>query len=363
MDSVLARRQRQSQHGPSRRPSSISWLVPLLLGVSVLASDKPPSDLQPGLYRLLTTDLKFSANEIADLEHGKVARHTLAPTSAGEVAGVGAIRINASKDRFLTVYRDIVRFKRNPNVVQIGRFSSPPVLTDLEGLTITSDDFNLRECRVGNCDIRLPADGIHRFEKEIDWRKPDADAKAAALFKQMLFDNVRAYTAGGPGRMTQYDDDPTPVLPVENFRGVLKSSPYIETAYPGLGAYLVADPSEPMPGAEAYVYWSKEKFGFAPFISVTHVTLTAAGPHEYVATTRDVYSSRYFDASLALAVASDSVSDAHALYLVYVNRSRASALRGAFARIRRSIVERRVRGSLDDNLRDIKQRIEQLSSN
>ena len=338
-------------------------LTAVVLAVSALAADRPGSDLEPALYRLLTAELRFSANDLADLELGKAVKHTLPPTSPGEVAAVGGIRINTTKERFVAAYRDIVRFKRNPNVLQIGRFSSPPALSDLDSLSITSDDVNMRECRVGDCNVRLPADGIHRFEKEIDWGKPDADAKAAALFKQMVFDNVRAYTAGGPGRMTQYDDDSRPVLPVEDFRALLKSSPYIETAYPGLGAYLAGYPGEPMPGAEDFVYWSKEKFGFAPFISVTHVTLAPAGAHEYIATTRDVYSSRYFDASLALVIAGDSVNDPHAFYLFYVNRSRASALRGAFARIRRSIVERRVRGSLDENLRDVKQRLEQPGSN
>jgi hypothetical protein len=44
--------------------------------------------------------------------------------------------------------------------------------------------------------------------------------------------------------------------------------------------------------------------------------------------------------------------------LFYVNRSRASALRGPFSRIRRSIVERRVKGSLEENLRAVKTRLE-----
>ena len=338
-------------------------LTAVVLSASVFAAPPPGSDLAPELYRLLTTDLKFSKNDLEDLEAGKAVKHTLPATSAGEVAAVGGIRIKSTKERFLAAYRDIVRFKRGPSVLQIGRFSNPPALSDLDGLSITGDDVDLRDCRVRDCSIRLPADGIHRFEKEIDWSKPDADARAAALFKQMLFENVHAYTTGGPGRMTQYDDDSLPVMPVQDFQALLKSSPYIETARPGLGAYLAGYPAEPMAGAEDFVYLSKEKFGFAPFISVTHVTLAPAGPHEYIATTRDVYSSRYFDASLALVIASDSVSDPHAFYLFYVNRSRASALRGAFARIRRSIVERRARGSLDENLRDVKQRLEQLGSN
>ena len=337
-------------------------LLALALGTVVFAADQAGSDLQPDLRAMLVKDLKFSAGDIADLEHEKIVKHTLPTTAAGEVAAVGGVRIHAPKERFAAAYRDIVHFKKNSSVLEIGRFSSPPELSDLDALTITHDDFDLRHCRVGDCDIRLPAQDIHRFEKEIDWTRPDADAKAAVLFKQMLVDNVRAYTSGGPGRITQYDDDRPPILPVEDFHGLLKNSPYIDGFLPGLGGHLVSYPSATLPGAEDYLYWSKEKFGIAPFISVTHVTLAPEGPHEYVATTRDVYSSRYFDASLALVVASDSVSDPHAFYLFYVNRSRASALRGAFSRIRRSIVERRVRGSLEDNLRDVKRRLE-LSSN
>ena len=339
-------------------------LLASIAGAVVVVASGAPGDLQPDLHRLLAGDLKFSAGEIADLQQGKIVKHTLPATAAGEVAAVGAVRVNAPKERFLSAYRDIVHFKRNENVLEIGRFGNPPELSDLDGLSITKEDFDLRTCRVGSCDIRLPADGIHRFEREIDWKRPDADARAATLFKEMLLDNVRAYLNGGsgPARITQYDDDNTPVTPVADFQAVLKSSPYLDIALPGLSAHLSSFPSESLPGVEDFLYWSKEKFGFAPFISVTHVTLAPQGAHDYVATTRDVYSSRYFDASLALVIASDSVSDAHAFYLVYTNRSRASALRGAFSRIRRSIVERRARGSLDENLRGIKQRLE-LGSN
>ena len=333
-------------------------ILGVLLGTAALAANEPASDLQPALHLLAVRDLKFSAGDLADLEHGKIVKHSMPATAPGEVAAVGAVRIRAGKERFAAAYRDIVHFKRNPGVLEIGRFSNPPELSDLDALTITKDDFDLRHCRIGDCDIRLPADGIRRFEKEIDWRRPDADAKAAALFKQMLLDNVRSYMSGGPGRITQYDDDPQPVLPVEDFQALLKSSPYIEGALPGLRAHLGTFPADPLPGAEDFLYWSKEKFGIAPFISVTHVTLAPEGAHEYIATTRDVYSSRYFNASLALVIASDSVSDPHSFYLFYVNRSRASALRGAFSKIRRSIVERRARGSLEESLRDVKQRLE-----
>jgi len=330
-------------------------LVAVALGTVLAAADRS-SDLQPGLHQLLVRDLKFSDRDIEDLERGKIVRHTLPASGDTEVAAVGGVRIRSTKERFATAYRDIADFKRSASVPEIGRFSDPPALSDLDALTISREDVDLRKCRVGDCGVRLPADAIRRFQTEIDWTLPDADARASALFKQVLFDNVRAYTSGGGGRITQYDDH-TPISPVDDFRALLTNSPYIDRAFPGLGAHLVSYPARPMPGADDFLYWSKEKFGFQPFISVTHVTLVG-DPHQYVATTRDVYSSRYFDASLALVIASDSVGDPQSFYLFYVNRSRASALRGLFSRIRRAIVERRVRGSLEENLQAVKSRLE-----
>lgn len=348
-----------------RTPANRSRVCPGLLvvalfslGAALLAARPDGADLQVQLRAILVRDLKFSPDDLADLERGKIVKHALPPTTAGEVAAVGGVRIRAKKERFAAAYRDIVRFKKNPSVLQIGRFGTPPQLSDLDGLTITSDDFDLRTCRVGDCDIRLPADVIRRIASEADWQHPGAEARAAQLFKHVLFDNVRAYAVGGPGRTTEYDDDKAPIRPQEEFQGLLKSSPYIDALLPGLSAHLASFPAEPLVGAEDFLYWSKEKFGIAPFISVTHVTLVTTNPREYIATTRDVYSSRYFDASLALVVASDSVNDPSSFYLFYANRSRASALRGSFARIRRSIVERRVRNSLEENLRAVKTRLE-----
>ena len=333
-------------------------LVALAVSTAALAADQAASDFQPDLRAILVRDLKFSAGELADLEHGKIVKHTLPVDGSREIAAVGGIRVHASKEHFITAYRDIVHFKRGEAVLEIGRFGNPPVLADLDGLTIDRNDFDLRGCRVGDCDIRLPAATIHRFEHEVEWNRPGADARAAALFKQLLVDNAHAYTTGGPGRITQYDDDKTPIMPVEDFAALVKNSPYVDAVLPGLAAHVSAYPADPLAGAEDFLYWSKEKFGIAPFISVTHVTIVPAGPHQYVATTRDIYASRYFDASLAMAIASDSVGDPGSFYLFYVNRSRANALRGAFSRLRRSIVERRAKASLEENLKAVKQRLE-----
>jgi hypothetical protein len=317
----------------------------------------PASSISPDLRGVLSKDLKFTPVELAELERGRIVKHALDASAPGEIAVVGATRVGARKEAFVDRARKIEEFKRGPDVVEIGRFSDPPKLEDLAPLTIGREDVDLRRCRVGACDVRLPADVIGRAQREIDWTAPNADAEAAALFKQVLFENVRAYVSGGPGRILEYDDEKRPVRPVDDFSGVLHNSPYVGALVPGLPEHLEQLPSKPLPGAEDFLYWSKEKFGLTPFITVTHVTITRAASDAYVIASRDVYSSRYFDASLSFSIASDAVGPS-AFYLVYVNRSRAYALKGPFAGLRRTIIERRAKGSVEENLRSMKLRIE-----
>jgi hypothetical protein len=96
----------------------------------------------------------------------------------------------------------------------------------------------------------------------------------------------------------------------------------------------------------------------AAFITVTHVTIVCPSTATCVMTTKDVYSSRYIDASLAISIATDSVETPSAFYLVYGNRARANALKGGFSSLRRAIVERRARGSLEEYLRTLKLQME-----
>jgi hypothetical protein len=161
--------------------------------------------------------------------------------------------------------------------------------------------------------------------------------------------------------MTEYDDDKRVVHPVEEFAGLMNNSPYVGVLVPGLADHLLHYPAQQLSGAEDFLYWSKEKFGLTPFVTVTQVTMAPPGPTSSVIASKDIYSSRYFDASLSVTVASDAVRTPSAFYLLYVNRSRANALKGVLAGLRRTIVERRARSGLEDQLKRLKVRLERGS--
>src|SRR5262249_60947659 len=65
--------------------------------VAVLgAGGQPVSDLQPELDAVLSRDLHFSPDDLVDLKHGKIVKHTLPPAGPEEIGVVGAVRIQGS---------------------------------------------------------------------------------------------------------------------------------------------------------------------------------------------------------------------------------------------------------------------------
>jgi len=331
------------------------------IGTAVLCASLAAAagDVDPAVRVALVNDLYFSSSDLNDLERGKLVKRSVDTPAYGEVAVAGAERIDAPKAAFIDRVRDIERFKRGPEILQIGRFSSPPVPSDLDRLTVDAADFDVRSCHVGDCPVRLPAGTIRRFQDGIDPRSPDEQLRTADLFKRVLLDNVVAYESGSSvGRILSYDDGSQPIKPVQEFEGVLADERSLDALAPGLSTHLRDYPAARLDGAEDFLYWSKEKFGPEPFITVTHVVIVCPSARTCVVATRDVYSSRYVDASLAVSVATDSLSNPNRFYLVYVNRSRASAMKGGLSALRRAIVGRRARGGVEDSLKQIKAQLE-----
>jgi hypothetical protein len=312
--------------------------------------------IDAGVRAVLTRQLRFSDEELREVGRGRVVKHGLPSRGPKEIAVTGAVRVNAPKAAFFARVRDIARFKSGEAVLQIGTFSTPPVLDDLAALVVDKDDFDVRSCSVGDCGVRLPAVVIERFRREVDVTAPDAQARGAALFKRMLIDEVTAYLSGA-ARMTQYDDGSRPIRPHDEFEGILSGMPEIAALMPGLPDHLRHFPASRLPDAEDFLYWSKEKFGIEPFITVTHVTIVCQSAATCLMTTKDVYSSRYLDASVALAIATEAGTPG-AFDLVYDNRSRANALKGGLGGLRRSLAERRARGGLEESLKTIKMQLE-----
>jgi hypothetical protein len=303
--------------------------------------------------------LRLTDREAGNLEQGHAIAKTFPASLKREVNTAGAIRITGSSTRFVEQYRTLEGFKRSSFVLQIARFSETPQLSDLDSLTVEPDDVKaLRACRVGACDVRLSGDDIRRVNTEVNWRAPDADTQAAALFKRILLGYLAAYRTGGVERLVQYEDDAKAMKLSNEVKALLAQKPSPLDAAPALRGHLLAYPAGALPNTEHFFYWSKEAFGFRPVVGLNHVTVHTTDTGRVLIVTTQIYASHYMDGQTAVTAILPESGDADGFYWLYFNRARIDRLEGLLGSISRPIVQRRTRSGLARTLTDTKTRLE-----
>ena len=279
------------------------------------------------------------------------------------MAAFAIMRLDVPAEFFIDKVRDIVNFKKSDNVLQIGKFSDPPRLEDLAGLTLDAVDIEaIRRCRVNSCDVKLPERFIERFRKEVNWSAPNYRDRVTTLAREMLLEYVQAYLHGGNAALGEYKDKSYPVRLADEFRSLLQPAPYMYGYAPEFERYLQEFPTTPLADVEDFIYWSKDKFGLKPVVSLTHVTIykdRRADDLDVLIASKGIYASHYFEASLGLTgfIHSQS-SDPHRTYLIYINRSRADALRGFLAGLKRSLIVGSLRDGAKKSMEVIKEKLE-----
>jgi hypothetical protein len=100
----------------------------------------------------------------------------------------GAVFIKAKPSAYVHMTADLDKLKSLPSYLAIGRFSSPPQLSDLAGFELDADDVNdLKECKPENCAIQLPAENIEQVKSQIEWSAADPTGQVNELAKKMAW--------------------------------------------------------------------------------------------------------------------------------------------------------------------------------
>jgi len=328
------------------------------------AQGRPPADDLPEETRaLLRNRLQFSDANVAALARGEVIRRTLEPSDNEEIVAVGAVRVRVPREFLIDRIRDIVAFKKSQYVLEIGTFRTPPHLDDLARLTVPAEDVDaIRQCKPGDCKLKLTAAMLGRLQREVDWSKPDARVKGATVFKQLLVERAANYLSGGSQTLGTYIDKSNSTAMSEGLADLLTTSPYLTDYAPELRRFYDRFPKGEPRDAESLLYWSKESFALKPVVGLTHLTIfttTVGDARMTLVASRGLYTSHYFEGSLALSVVTEARGASRpAVYLVYINQSRVDALTGAFSGLRRWVTVRRVRDGMEATLNALKERLE-----
>lgn len=334
-------------------------LYALLLAVLMAARFAPAQAPPPELAKFLREKMNFTDKEMDQLARGKAVGR-VQPSEPQEVAVCGIVLVNAPADFFVERFRDIETYKTSAAVLLLKKFSNPPQIEDLAQLEVDQSDFTaLKHCRPGSCDVKLPTRVIEQLSQEIPWNAPDVKLRVNQLARATLLEYVKRYLAGGNVELSEYNDKKKPLRVAEQFDAILQASPYFYDFQPEFFEYLRDYPHKPLDGVEDFVYWSKEKFGWKPVISVTHVSIFRRPElgMTFIAS-KQIYASHYFEASLGMTATLASPGPAPIFYLIYLNRSRSDALHGGFSGLARGTVKARSLSGLKSTLEKTKLTIE-----
>jgi hypothetical protein len=212
--------------------------------------------------------------------------------------------------------------------------------------------------------VRLSAEAIGRFQREVDWGTGDEQRQAADLANTVLVELANVYLREGDSALGAYHDRRRAINLREEFLAVTTQSPSPLDLVPEFREYLVAFPHVALAHVEGFLYWSKERVGPRPVVRVTHVAIyrpPAPSPVKVIIGSRQIYASHYFDSSLGLTTIlepADGAASAGFFDLLYLNRSRTDRLGGFWGLLARPIVRSRARGTMERYLGLLKARLE-----
>jgi hypothetical protein len=129
----------------------------------VVAVSSVPGETQPklDLQTFFTRNIGLSQEQVTGIRNGQPVALTLQSRVPAEIFVFGAIYIHAEPEAYVKWAEDLNRLRQLPEYLGIGRFSTPPQLSDLKDFAFGSDDIAaLKKCKPGNCMIQMPASRI-----------------------------------------------------------------------------------------------------------------------------------------------------------------------------------------------------------
>jgi hypothetical protein len=301
-----------------------SWGAGLAVTLAAVSAARAAAPDRP-VDVFLRKVVGFADADVASVDAGRVVAKQLPAADKAEIAAFGAVRVQADKAAALRRFREIEFLRGAPSVLESGWFGKPPRPGDLEGLTLEDADVEAaRKCRPGDCALKLASSAMDRIRTELAGPSAQAKPKATALVRQMLVEYVAAYQAGGIGALATYNDKDKPQEAPAEFRKLLAASPFLVEYVPEFHRYVEQYPRGRLEGAEDFFYWTKDKFGPKPTISVYHLTLwqDPQNPGRTVVCSKRIYASHYFQSGLDLVALVDAPAGQKGFYLMDLHRVR-----------------------------------------
>ena len=319
----------------------------LLAWATAVHAQQPPR----ALTQFLRESVGLDAAQLAQVQRGEAIVKVLETQHPRDVAIFGIVTADASRESYVRHLSDFERSLRSPWRIRLGIFSAAGSPADVQGVMLERQDAeDLRKCRPGKCDFKLPATEMARIQERIDWSNGNQSTQVTAYARQRLLDYVSDYRARGDAAMVVYDDRGN-VRASDAFADLLAQSPYVYQYAPSFAGYLSAYPRTKLDGVREVLFWSETA---APrmrrTLTVSHLALYSPPelPGTTLAAAKQIYANHYFEAAFDLTtiVDRDGPGARPGIYLLVLRRFRFDNLpSGGLLNIRGKVI-----GSLRDQM-------------
>ena len=272
------------------------------------------------LVRFLREGIGLDSAQLALIERGDAVVKVLETRDRRDVAVFGIIAADVPRDVYIGRVRDFRTSLRTPTRARLGIFSDPATAADVEAVTISARDVReMKDCRPGDCVVKLPAADMQRIRETVNFSAPDLQAQLSAYARRRLVEYVTDYRRRGDSAMAIYDDrGNVNVHASEAFAGMLAESPYIYQNVPSIGRYFSAYPRDTLAGATEVLFWSEDVMTrLRPILSVTHqiVYTPPELPEVTLVAAKQLYANHYFEAAVDLTCVVDRPGGSYLLVL------------------------------------------------
>ena len=332
---------------PSAELVAAALAAASVVPVQVSPAGSSQSRLPAALDAFLTEEVHATASQLDALLAGKPLVKLLDADPNKEISVFGAVWVSAPPGLYVEQVKNIEQFERGGAFRITQRISDPPKADDFAALTISDKDFeDLKDCKLGDCALKLDENGVQTLRTQIDWKKPTAKNDATALFRRLALEYVNGYRQGGNARLGVHRDREHPTFVANEFRSMIDRLPRLTAALPDLTRYLLDYPVATLANSTDFLYWQETKFGLRPTIRISHLVIQER-PDQTVIASKMLYASHYFWTALELRVLLPDPARGPGFWLATVSRSRSDGLSGFIGHVIRG----RVRSEVEDGTR------------
>jgi hypothetical protein len=292
----------------------------------------------------------LSEKELAKLDSGEPLVWVPKADDATEVTLLAVARIAASPTRLTGMVRDVLGLaQRNDQVMQVGMFSTDPVVADASQLRLPDGDVkDLGKCKPGSCNLKFPAEALNAVQDQV------ASAEQANRFMaEWLASYLSAYQQRGREALAVYAEKKEPQSVAEGLDILLRKTDLLLEYDEDFYRYVRQYPNDESAGAENLFYWTVEDLSLKPTVFLNHMSIRGGEGPDMLVVVKQIYASHYMQAGVK-AYAVMPVSDTDPSQGVYVLFTQRLRFDGEVKGIKRSTLESGTKKAASAQLRSFK---------